>query len=96
MLKKLWRTLLTIELERQLGEDARVWQVILSIPGRDGTFARSWTSSSGLPDAYVTEDISMWIAHQVSQAIVMHDGVQGVLPVSGAPNPSDQGGEGPA
>lgn len=54
-------------------------EVLVSLPGRDGTFRRSWQLRSGCPDDEQAVDISMWVANQVTTAIIASTGIQAIL-----------------
>lgn len=55
--------------------------VLLSVPGRDGTFSRTWHASNGLLDALALKDMLVWIQLSCTNALERWTGVQEVLPV---------------
>lgn len=55
--------------------------VLLSVPGRDGTYQRTWHASNGLLDAEALKDLLAWVQLSCTHALERWTGVQEVLPV---------------
>jgi hypothetical protein len=72
---------MVLELEhRPRGPHAGI-TVLLSVPGRDGTFERTWHATNGLLDGLEVEDMIAWIALSSRHALQRWTGVQEVLPM---------------
>lgn len=70
---------LCIELEQAIGEGGCSWGVVLSRPGREGTYSRSWTNQRGQLDDKQAEDMAAYITKQSMEAMALWGGVQRTL-----------------
>jgi hypothetical protein len=70
-----------IELVQSLERGKVVWTVIVSRPGRDGTFSRNWQNSAGQLSADQAEDLESHVMTTAHNALLAWHGIQGVLPM---------------
>jgi len=59
------------------GSDA--YSLIISIPGRDGTFVRTWKTLQQLLDDEQVADVEITVSKSVVEAILLHGGIQQAL-----------------
>lgn len=72
---------MVLELEHAMrGPHAGV-TVLLSLPGRDGTFSRTWHASNGLLDELSVKDMLAWIELSSRHALQRWTGIQETLPM---------------
>jgi hypothetical protein len=55
-------------------------ELVISRPGRDGTFSRKWSCASGIPSNHQVDDLSAWAVKNVQNALVAWTGIQIGLP----------------
>lgn len=67
---------LVLELEQSLERHSGSYSVLVSRPGRDGTFSRTWSNPSGRLGASQAQDLTAWVAKTVENALVAFGGIQ--------------------
>lgn len=81
-MKKQWNpsaVALVIELEQSMGREMTTWSVLVSRPGRDGVFSKSWGSPTGRLSEDQAKDLCAWVEMTTRNALVAWSGVQGTL-----------------
>lgn len=69
-----------IEMEQDRHPDRQSLAVVISIPGREGTFRKVWKASNGRIGVSEATDLVNWIAVAANNALLAWTGVQGELP----------------
>lgn len=73
------RSCCVVELIRDVAVPPAWYQALVSIPGRESSYQKTWNAVGGVIDSHQAADIVNWIAATVSYAIIDLAGVQGVL-----------------
>jgi len=55
--------------------------VVLSVPGREGTFVKRWKTIQGRIDADQALDLITWVQSSANNALLAWTGTQAVLPM---------------
>lgn len=76
---RLSKVMVVCELDRDVNDPPAWWRVTVSMPGREGTFTRTWTTVAGRLDQPGYEDLTAWFLSTFDSAIIASGGVQGSL-----------------
>jgi hypothetical protein len=77
---RIGRVLCTIELCQGVSAIDPRFSVVVTLPGREGAFTKSWGHVHRTMDEQEVTDMMVWIQRTVANAIVIDNGVQEVLP----------------
>jgi hypothetical protein len=75
------KVLVCLELLRDNGSPSQWAQIVLSIPGREGTVTKTWHTPTGYLEHAQWVDMSIWIEETLHTAIMTTTGIQLSLPL---------------
>ena len=67
---------LVVEAEYFESGSAAAIVLTISVPGREGTFTKTWSSRDGLLDSSQVEDLTVWISKAVTTGLLRFTGTQ--------------------
>lgn len=80
--RKVTRVGLVVELLLDVERPGRFVQLVISIPGREGTLTRTWiTEPTGLLDSAAVSDMCTYVDHVIIEGIMSSGGIEDRLPL---------------